>query len=89
MAIIMTNFMPFTSVMSGLLIPYHKLPLGALVFSLFCCYKIGWGWDNFIAEANAGKGLKVQPWMKPIFKFVVPAVVAFLYIYGLCTFGWK
>jgi NSS family neurotransmitter:Na+ symporter len=33
--------------------------------------------------------MKVQPWMKPIFRYVVPVVVAFLYIYGLVTFAWK
>ncbi len=65
------------------------LPLGALIFSIFCCYKIGWGWDNFIAEANAGEGLKVKSWMKPIFKYFVPIIVLALYIYGLVTFGWK
>ena len=66
----------------------NLLPLGALVFSVFCCYKIGWGWDKFLAEANAGKGLKVQNWMKPIFKYFVPVCVAALYIYGLFTFSW-
>ena len=65
------------------------LPVGALIFSIFCCYKIGWGWDKFIEEANAGKGLKVQNWMKPIFKYFVPICVLALYIYGLATFGWK
>ena len=40
-------------------------------------------------EANAGKGLKVKNWMRPIFCFVVPVCVAGLYIYGLITFGWK
>ena len=67
----------------------NLLPLGALIFSVFCCYKIGWGWDNFIAEANAGKGLKVKNWMRPIFQYVVPICVFALYIYGLATFGWK
>ena len=67
----------------------NLLPLGAFVFSVFCCWKFGWGWDNFLEEANAGKGLKVKSWMKPIFKFFVPAVVLGLYIYGLVTFQWK
>ena len=67
----------------------RSLPIGALIFSIFCSYKIGCGWDKFIAEANEGKGLKVQPWMKPIFKYFVPICVAALYIYGLATFGWK
>ena len=67
----------------------NLLPLGAFVFSVFCCWKFGWGWDNFLEEANAGKGLKVKNWMKPIFKYFVPAVVLGLYIYGLVTFQWK
>jgi len=66
----------------------NLLPIGSLIIALFCCNKFGWGWDNFIAEANAGKGLKVQKWMKPLFRFVVPVVVVFLYIYGLITFNW-
>ena len=66
----------------------NLLPLGAAVFSLFCCYRIGWDWDNFVAEANAGKGLKVRNWMKPVFKYFVPICIIALYIYGLFTFGW-
>ena len=67
----------------------NLLPLGALTFSIFCCYKVGWGWDKFIAEVNAGKGLKVRNWMKPIFKYFVPICVAALYVYGLISFKWK
>ena len=67
----------------------NLLPLGALIFSVFCCNKIGWGWDNFVAEANAGKGMKVQNWMKPIFQWFAPICILALYIYGMCTFGWK
>ena len=65
------------------------LPLGSLVFALYCCNKFGWGWDNFLAEANAGKGWKVKAWMKPIFRYLVPAAIIFIYIYGMVTFGWK
>ena len=67
----------------------NLLPLGAFVFSVFCCFKFGWGWDNFVAEANEGKGIKVQNWMKPLFMYFVPVCVIALYIYGLATFGWK
>ena len=88
------HFQPFAEGSAWLdfwdfIVSTNLLPLGALIFSVFCCYKIGWGWDNFVAEANAGKGLKVQNWMKPIFKYFVPICVAALYIYGLVTFGWK
>ena len=65
----------------------NLLPLGSLVFVIFCCSKkFGWGWDNFVAEANAGKGMKVQNWMKPIFCYVVPVAVIVIYIMGLINF---
>ena len=88
------HFQPFADGTAWLdfwdfIVSTNLLPIGAFLFSIFCCFKIGWGWDAFIAEANAGKGLKVKSWMKPIFKFVVPICVAGLYIYGLFTFGWK
>jgi len=91
---VFANFVPFAEGTAWLdlwdfIVSYNLLPLGSLVITLFCCYKIGWGWDKFVEEANTGKGLKVQNWMKPIFKYVVPVVVIFLYIYGLVTFQWK
>ena len=88
------HFQPFAEGTAWLdfwdfIVSTNLLPLGALTYSLFCCYKIGWNWDGFVAEANAGKGLKIKPWMKPFFKYFVPVVVVFLYIYGLATFGWN
>ena len=65
------------------------LPLGSLILALFCCNKFGWGWDIFIKESNTGKCLKVQSWMKPLFRFVLPIIIAFIYIYGMFTFNWK
>ena len=65
------------------------LPLGSLVLALFCCNKFGWGWDKFMEEANTGKGLKIKSWMKPIFKYFVPAAILFIYIYGMINFQWK
>ena len=88
------HFQPFAEGTAWLdfwdfIVSTNLLPLGALIFSIFCCYKIGWGWDKFVAEANAGKGMKVKNWMKPIFKYFVPICILALYIYGLATFGWK
>ena len=88
------HFQPFAEGTAWLdfwdfIVSTNLLPLGALVFSIFCSYKIGWGWDKFLEEANAGKGMKVKNWMKPIFKFFVPAVIAALYIYGIVTFKWR
>ena len=72
------------------LVSTNLLPIGSLVFAFFCCNKrYGWGWDNFVAEANSGKGLKVQPWMKPVFCYVVPCAVILLYITGLIAFPWN
>ncbi|MBE6908710.1 MAG: sodium-dependent transporter [Ruminococcaceae bacterium] len=87
------SFQPFAEGSAWLdfwdfIVSTNALPVGALVFSLFCCYNFGWGWDNFVKEANAGKGLQVKPWMKPLFSYLVPAVVLFLYVYGLATFQW-
>ena len=87
------HFQPFAEGSAWLdfwdfIVSTNLLPLGALIFSIFCCYNIGWGWDKFIEEANAGKGLKVQPWMKPVFKYFVPVCVLALYIYGMVTFNW-
>ena len=72
------------------LVSYNLLPLGSLAFVIFCCNKrYGWGWENFLAEANSGKGLKVKNWMKPIFCYVVPVAVIIIYIMGLISFPWK
>ncbi len=67
----------------------NLLPIGSFIFAVFCCWNFGWGWDKFVLEANTGKGMKVQAWMKPIFKFVVPIIVIALYVYGLVTFKWN
>ena len=72
------------------IVSYNLLPLGSLVFVVFCCTKrYGWGWKNLLAEANAGTGPKVKNWMKPIFCIVVPIAVLIIYIMGLVSFPWK
>ena len=62
------------------------LPLGSLMFALFCVCRYGWGWKNFVAEANTGMGLKVQNWMRLYMTYVVPAIIAFIFVYGLYNF---
>ncbi|MCI8827921.1 MAG: sodium-dependent transporter [Ruminiclostridium sp.] len=59
------------------------LPLGSLVYLLFCVSKWGWGYDNYLAEANAGKGLKLPRWMKPYFQFILPVLVLVILVQGL------
>ena len=62
------------------------LPLGSLVMVLFCSWKIGWGWDNFIAEADKGKGMKFPKWLKPYCKYVLPLIIIFVFVAGLWQF---
>lgn len=59
------------------------LPLGSLVFVLFCSTKYGWGFDNYIAEANTGKGLRLGKWLRPYFRFGLPLLILVLFVSGL------
>lgn len=59
------------------------LPLGSLIFIFFCTSRYGWGWKNFIKEANSGKGLKVQRWMRGYMCYVLPVLVAVILVLGL------
>ena len=88
------SFQPFAEGSAWLdlwdfIVSTNLLPIGCFIIVMFCCNKFGWGWNNFVAEANEGKGLKVQKWMKPFFRFVVPVIIIVLYAYGLATFSWK
>lgn len=68
----------------------NLLPIGSLCFAIFCCSsRFGWGWENLVQEANCGKGLKVRQWMKPIFCYLVPAAILFIYVMGLINFNWS
>lgn len=60
----------------------NVLPLGALCYLLFCTTKYGWGWDNFLAEADAGQGLKFPKWLKPYLKYVLPFIILFIFLMG-------
>jgi NSS family neurotransmitter:Na+ symporter len=61
------------------------LPLGALIIVLFCTTKKGWGWDNFVAEANTGKGFKVKKWMRLYMKYVLPIIIGAILIIGVIS----
>ena len=56
------------------------LPLGSLFYILFCTTRYGWGWKNFINEANTGKGLKLPNWLRLYMKFVIPVVIIIVLI---------
>ena len=59
------------------------LPLGSLIFLLFCTRKSGWGWDSFMKEANTGKGLKIKKWMRGYLTYVLPLIVLFIFSFGI------
>lgn len=52
------------------------LPGGSLFYVLFCTTRYGWGWDNYFAEVNEGKGIKLSKVLKPYFKYVLPIIIA-------------
>lgn len=62
------------------------LPVGALVFLLFCVTKWGWGFDKYIKEANTGKGMKMPHWLKYYFRFVMPIFIIVILVVGLINF---
>lgn len=72
------------------LVSNNLLPLGSLVYLLFCMTKSGWGFKNFIKEANAGKGLKFPEKIKGYCNYILPAIVALIFVMGyLEKFGSK
>lgn len=91
---LLSSFNPFGGLVAGknimdledFIVSNVLLPLGSLVFVLFCTSRYGWGWKKFTEEANQGKGLKVAKWMRPYVTFVLPAIVLFLFIVGIVTF---
>ncbi len=85
------DFKPFASGSSVLdledfIVSNCFLPLGSLCYVLFCVSKKGWGFDNFLKEANSGKGLKVKKWMKPYMTYVLPAAIIIIFLIGIFTF---
>ena len=62
------------------------LPIGSLLFVLFCTTRYGWGWKKFMEEANEGKGLKVAKWMRPYMTFVLPVIIVIIFLIGLWNF---
>ena len=59
------------------------LPLGSLIYILFCTTRYGWGWNNFFTEVNTGKGLKLPKWIKPYMSYILPIVITAILIMSL------
>ncbi len=60
----------------------NLLPLGSLVYLLFCTSRYGWGWKNFVAEADAGQGLKFPKWARFYVTFLLPLIVLYIFVQG-------
>lgn len=69
--------------LEDLIVSQFLLPLGALVYLLFCTSKYGWGFENYQKEANIGKGLKVPHWVKFYVTIILPIIVIFVFINGI------
>ncbi|MEE1124420.1 MAG: sodium-dependent transporter [Acutalibacteraceae bacterium] len=88
---VLKNVMPFgegSNIMDleDFIVSNLLLPLGSLTFLLFCVNKKGWGWDNFVAEANQGKGLKVKNWMRGYITYVLPVITVIFFVIGIVNF---
>ncbi len=59
------------------------LPIGSLIYLLFCVTKFGWGFDKYLEECNQGKGLRFPRALKPYFQFILPILIIIIIIQGL------
>jgi len=59
------------------------LPVGCLIFLLFCVTRWGWGFDKYLEETNTGNGMKMPRWLKPVFQFVLPVLIILVLLQGL------
>lgn len=68
--------------MEDFLVSNILLPVGSLIYLLFCVTKFGWGFDNYLTECNTGKGMKFSRFLKPYFQFVLPILVLIVLVQG-------
>lgn len=85
---VLSGFQPFgegTTILDleDFLVSNIWLPLGSLVYLLFCTSRYGWGWKNFKEEANLGKGLKVRNWMRLYVTYALPLIVLVIFVLGI------
>ena len=59
------------------------LPVGALIYLLFCVTKWGWGFDKYLEECNTGAGIRMPRALKPYFRYVVPVLILVILLEGL------
>lgn len=64
------------------LVSNNLLPLGSLVYLAFCTSRYGWGFENFLEEANTGKGTKFPKWVRGYVTYILPLIVLFIFVQG-------
>lgn len=64
------------------LVSNNLLPIGSVVYLLFCTSRYGWGWDNFIREADTGKGIAFPKWLRFYVSYVLPLIVLAIFVQG-------
>ena len=60
----------------------NMLPLGSLLYLVFCISRKGWGWEKFLAEADTGQGLKFPAWSLPWLKWGIPVLIIVIFVMG-------
>ena len=84
---VLSGFQPFgpgSGVMDleDFIVSKNILPLGSLVYLLFCTTRYGWGWENFIKEANTGRGIRFPKWARIYVSCLLPLIVLFIFVQG-------
>ena len=70
------------SSLEDFIVSNNLLPLGSLLYVLFCTRRSGWGWDKFLAEANTGDGIRFPKWVRPYITWVLPLIILFILVMG-------
>ena len=61
------------------------LPIGSIVYLMFCVSRFGWGFKNFRKEANTGKGVKLPKWIRPYMTYILPVIILILFVQGIVS----
>ena len=79
-----TPFGPGSTILDleDFIVSNNLLPLGSLVYLLFCTSRYGWGFKNFLGEANEGKGIKFPVWARVYVSYIIPVVVLYIFVQG-------
>lgn len=88
-----SGFQPFgpgTGVLDleDFIVSNNLLPLGSLIYLAFCTSRYGWGWDNFMKEADTGKGMAFPKWVRFYATYILPLIVLYIFVSGyISMFG--